>query len=179
MINVRKLATLYIVIVAILVGLIFVLSGTGKLPMQTEFARALVTSFWTPTLSKSISVVLPWVEVIIGLMLISGVYVKIAAMLALIASIGFMSNNVWALCNSFQQATYCSSCFGIWERFTGLLTPKGALFIDVYIFLSAVLIIIFYPGRFIGLRPWFLRKNRSLGREIQVQAKGGVNRGSQ
>jgi len=59
---------LYPVVVgaAMFLGLTLLVSGTGKLPGQTEFVDALLKSFWTPTVAYFIAYCLPWLETVLG-----------------------------------------------------------------------------------------------------------------
>ena len=82
---------------SIFLGLTLLVSGSGKLPGQAEFVDALLQSFWTPPVAYFIGYCLPWVEVALGVLLIIGVFPRIAAGLSLPLTAGFMANNSWAL----------------------------------------------------------------------------------
>lgn len=66
---------------AILLGLVLLVSGTGKLPGQTEFIDALLKSFWTPPVAYLVGHCLPWVETGAGFFLLLGLFPRIAAAL--------------------------------------------------------------------------------------------------
>ena len=77
----------------IFLGLILLVAGTGKLPGQAEFIDVLLKSFWTPPLAYFIGYCLPWVEVTLGVLLLIGVFSRIAAALSLPITAGFIANN--------------------------------------------------------------------------------------
>ncbi len=143
---------------SILLGLTLVISGTGKIPGQTEFADALLKSFWTPVTAKIIAYGVPWYETVIGALLISGIALKISTVLCLPLIGGFFANNVWALFNGKEQFPECANCFGVWEQYTGSLTPMGAFIFDMVLLLFIVLILVFSRDRFFSLKPWYINR---------------------
>ena len=62
----RKNLHRLVVVSAVLVGLTLLVSGTGKVPGQTEFIWALLKSFWRPGVAYFIGYCLPWIEIILG-----------------------------------------------------------------------------------------------------------------
>ncbi len=67
----------------ILVGLVFLLYGFDKIPHPGDFARAIDNYRLLPEfLVNLLAVVLPWVEVACGLLLLSGQWVRSAALLS-------------------------------------------------------------------------------------------------
>jgi uncharacterized membrane protein YphA (DoxX/SURF4 family) len=142
---------------SIFLGLTLLVSGTGKLPGQAEFIDALLQSFWTPTVAYFIGYCLPWVEVALGVLLLIGVFPKIAAGLSLILTAGFMANNSWALSQGIEQFPQCAQCFGIWEEWLGSISPLQALGLDIVLFCLALIILLLHPGGFLTFRPWFVR----------------------
>jgi uncharacterized membrane protein YphA (DoxX/SURF4 family) len=104
---------------SIFLGLILVISGTGKVPGQTEFIDVLLQSFWTPALAYFIGYCLPWVEVALGLALLLGVFPRIAAALCLPLTIGFMMSNSLAISQGMEEFPSCAYCFGVWEKLWG------------------------------------------------------------
>jgi len=141
----------------ILLGLVLLISGVGKLPGQAEFADVLLGSFWTPTVATLISHVLPWVEVVLGAVLLLGVFPRLAATLSLPLLAGFMANNVWAISQGMEQFPDCG-CFGIFEELFGSLTPVQALSMDIVLILFAVTVIVFHPARFFSFGSWFAKR---------------------
>jgi uncharacterized membrane protein YphA (DoxX/SURF4 family) len=143
---------------AVFLGLVFVLAGTGKLPGQAEFIDALVKSFWTPGLAYFIGHVFPWVEVALGILLILGLFPRIVAAVCLPLIIAFMANNFWALNQGLGEFPHCAMCFGIWEKYIGAISPGQALGIDAVLFGAALIVVILHPDGFLKFRPWFIRR---------------------
>jgi len=143
---------------SLFLGLTLLVSGSGKLPGQTEFIDALLQSFWTPPLAYFIGYCLPWVELTLGVLLLIGVFPRIAAGLSLPLTAGFMANNSWALSQGIEQFPQCAHCFGIWEEWLGSISPLQALCLDVVLFCLALIILLFYPGGFLSFRPWFIKR---------------------
>jgi uncharacterized membrane protein YphA (DoxX/SURF4 family) len=142
---------------SLLLGLILVVSGAGKIPGQTEFIDALLQSFWTPQVAYFIGYCLPWVEVALGVLLLIGVFPRIVAGLCLPLTAGFMANNSWALSQGIERSPQCAHCFGIWEEWLGNISPLPALCLDIVLFCLALTILLFYPRSFLTFRPWFIR----------------------
>lgn len=148
---------LVIFVPCILLGLVLLVAGIGKLPGQAEFADVLLGSFWTPTVATLISHVLPWVEVVLGAVLLLGVFPRLAATLSLPLMAGFMANNAWAISQGMEQFPPCG-CFGIFEELFGSLTPVQALSMDIVLVLFAVTVIVFHPARFFSFGSWFAKR---------------------
>ena len=142
---------------SIFLGLTLLVSGSGKLPGQAEFVDALLQSFWTPPVAYFIGYCLPWVEVALGVLLLIGVFPRIAAGLSLLLTAGFMANNSWALSQGVEQFPQCAQCFGIWEEWLGSISPLQALCLDVVLFCLALIILLLHPGGFLTFRPWFVK----------------------
>ena len=151
------------IVASIVVGVTLLVSGTGKVPGQTEFTWALLKSFWSPAVAYLIGSVLPWAEIALGVLLVTGTYARIAAGFVLPMTVGFMANNIWALTNGITTFTECSSCFGIWERYLGSLSPTGALVFDIVLLLLALTVLLFYPRRFTYFMPWFITPKATQG----------------
>jgi len=142
---------------SIFLGLTLLVSGTGKLPGQAEFVDALLQSFWTPRVAYFIGYCLPWVEVALGVLLIIGVFPRIAAGLSLILTAGFMANNSWAISQGIEQFPQCAQCFGIWEEWLGSISPLQALCLDVVLFGLGLIILLLHSESFLTFRPWFVK----------------------
>ena len=109
---------------------------------------SLLQSFWTPPVAYFIGYCLPWVEVALGVLLLIGVFPRIAAGLSLPLTAGFMANNSWALSQGIEQFSQCAHCFGVWEELLGAISPLQALCLDIVLFCLAFIILLFYPGGF-------------------------------
>ena len=146
---------------AILLGLTLLISGTGKVPGQTEFIDALLRSLWTPAVAYFVGYLLPWVEIALGALLLLGIFPRLVAVICLPLTAGFMGNNIWALLNDVGEFPECASCFGVWEEYFGSLSPMGALVLDVVLFCLALLILVLHREGFFEFRPWFIKRKRA------------------
>ena len=84
-------------------GLTFIVSGTGKLPGQAEFADYLLKSFWGPATAFIIAHMVPWIELIMGVMLIMRLFPRIVAIFSLPLIAGFVLNNSWAIGQGIEE----------------------------------------------------------------------------
>ena len=157
----RKILYPVVVTSAVLVGLTLLISGTGKIPGQTEFIWALLKSFWTPGMAYFIGSYLPWIEIILGVLLIFGILPRMAAALFLPVAAGFIANNSWAVAQGMEKLPACASCFGIWEVYLGSLSPLGALIFDIVLLGMALVVLLLHRESFIDFRPWFIRRKTS------------------
>jgi uncharacterized membrane protein YphA (DoxX/SURF4 family) len=152
-----------VTVVAMLLGLTFFVSGLAKLPGQTEFADALLKSFWTPQLAHFISNIVPWIEACLGALLILGIFSRIAAILCLPLIIGFIANNTWALFNDVNEFSTCAHCFGVLEKYVGALSPLGALIVDIVLLCLALVVLVFGQKGFFKFQPWFINTTKKKG----------------
>lgn len=155
----------YVVILGprIFVGLIFVVSGIGKIPGQTEFADVLLGAFWTPPTAYLISHCLPWAELVLGLVLLGGIYPRIVSALCIPITIGFIASNCWALSQGVTKFSTCGYCLGIFEGLFGALSPLQALLIDILLLCFFIIILLYHPGRFKDFRPSLVDKKNTSG----------------
>ncbi|MFH0768773.1 MAG: DoxX family protein [Chloroflexota bacterium] len=143
---------------SIFLGLTLLAAGSGKLPGRLEFIDALLRSLWTPGLAYFIGYCLPWIEIVLGVLLLTGVFARIAAGLCLPLTAGFMANNSWALSQGMEQFPQCDYCFGIWEKLFGTISPLQALSLDILLFCLAFMILLLHPAGFSSSRPWFIKQ---------------------
>jgi len=143
---------------SIFLGLVLLVAGFGKIPGQTEFIDALLQSFWIPPVAYFIGYCLPWVEAVLGVLLVIGVFPRIAAGLCLPLTAGFIANNSWALSQGIEKFPQCGHCFGIWEEWMGGISPLHALCLDVVLFCLALTILLLHPRGFLDFRPWFIKR---------------------
>ncbi len=146
-------------VAGILIGAVFLASGSGKLlapheaPGQIiDFVSAIAPQFlltpWVLHFLYHILVpyILPGTELILGIMLLIGAVPRLAATLCIPLSIAFASTNIWAMARGDYPT--CASCFGIWEELFGHLTPVQSLIIDIILLLLAATVVSFHPGTF-------------------------------
>ncbi len=154
-------------VACIIVGLILLAGGTGKLfgygdlPGQSiEFLNVIVPDWLgTPSFYEFIGevlfpYVLPLIETLLGIFLIIGFVPRLMATITLPLSAAFLANNAWTIAQGANKFPDCA-CFGIWEEIFGVLTPFQSMFIDIGLIILAIVIIVVYPGRYFASRPSF------------------------
>ena len=143
----------------IILGLIFVVSGLGKLLSQAESFKTIFNpfpDFLAPVFAEAVFSWLPYVELIIGLLLVFGIAAKLMAVFSMVLIAGFITNNSWLISRGLGYEP--CDCFGVMERIIQVeLSTTGALYLDIGMLVLAFIAIFCYPGKFFTLRPWFLR----------------------
>jgi len=141
---------------SILLGLIFVTAGLGKLPYHGEFLALIFSkSFLTMSQALVVARLIPWVELVLGLMLITGIATKLMASLSAVLIIAFIVNNSWMI--SLGLGGEPCGCFGNVEHLAlAQLSNIEALYLDIGMLALTVIILFCYPGNFLTIRPWFL-----------------------
>jgi len=153
-----------IVIPCVLLGLMMLVAGIGKLPGltelgtfpgQTEFFDVIFGPLW-PTVAFFITDILPWVEVVLGLALVLAIYPRIAAVISLPLLAGFMTSNIWAIAHG--ETFGSCGCWGVFESLFGNTTPIQALGMDIVLLFFALIIIFWYPAPFLSFQSWFRKR---------------------
>ena len=139
-------------------GLIFLTAGLGKLPHQGEYWGLLLfdmsDSLQLQLLLKSFSRILPWFELILGLLLLIGIAARLMACLSSVLIFGFVANNIWMIVQGAGREP--CGCFGVLEGFLGTLSAQDALFLDLGMLGLVVITTLYYPSSFFDLRPGVL-----------------------
>jgi len=156
------------IVACVILGAILIFSGTGKLsglgqfPGQTEFLDRFIPDFlFTPDFAYFIGTYfIPWIlpiaELTMGILLVTGIWPRVMAILFLPLVFGFMANNSYMIMEGLTEFPDCG-CFGIWERLLGSVTPLQSMYIDIGMFMLAVIIIIVHPAPFFSHQFWFDR----------------------
>ncbi|MFC1969443.1 MauE/DoxX family redox-associated membrane protein [Chloroflexota bacterium] len=147
------------IVAAILLGLTFFVAGLGKLPAQTEaymIIFGLQRALLHPTLANHLDTWLPRIEIILGLLLMVGVAAKLMAGFAGLLSVAFIFNNSWEIARG-AGGDPCG-CYGD-NSFLGYLSNTDALYIDIGMLALAIVIILWYSGKWLSARPWFIKNS--------------------
>ena len=146
---------------SIFLGIIFTVAGLGKLFYQTETVEFFVFSEYLPAaLARVVYIWLPRLEILVGLMLISGVAARFVAAVASGLIAGFIASNSWLLSQGLGEEP--CGCFGMAERIAQLkLTTMGALYLDVVMLAFGITVLVCYQSNFFELSPWFLRRAKN------------------
>jgi uncharacterized membrane protein YphA (DoxX/SURF4 family) len=153
-------------IACIFIGLTLVMSGTGKIfgygevPGQTiEFIGDILPDFlltpFTVNLLYNIVIpyVIPWLEMALGILLLIGFLPRIIAIIFIPLTLVFMANNAWAIMKGMEKYPSCT-CFGIWEKILGGLTPLQSFYYDITLFVFALAIVAVHPASLLTSRRW-------------------------
>ncbi len=142
----------------IVLGLIFLVAGLGKLlnPMDSSIIFVF-PDFLPNAVDKFIYQWVPRIEILIGVLLITGIAARLVASLALALTVSMVANNSILLVQGLGDKP--CGCFGEAERLAQLgLSVTGALYIDVAMLILGFMVLLFYRGRFININPWFLKR---------------------
>ncbi len=150
----------------IILGLILVAAGVGKilhpaaiLDVFFNYFPRFTPFFLTSAFTDAILVWLPRAELVIGVLLITGVLVRLMSALALLLVAGFTANNIWLL-NHGQGHNPCG-CFGTEEILGITLTNTTALYLDIAMVILALASAFYYRGNFVNIYPWFIRRGEN------------------
>jgi uncharacterized membrane protein YphA (DoxX/SURF4 family) len=142
-------------IASILLALIFLTSGVGKLMGQNAFLLTLSTWLLNDTIANGLGMVLPWVEVVLGLCLLVGLFPQIAAGLVALLAAAFAMHNGWMIAHGLGYEP--CHCLGVLEQLMGEMSTINSLYVDIGMVVLALGVYFCYPGKVLNTRPWFLR----------------------
>ncbi len=147
---------------SIILGIIFLTSGLGKLLSQAESLENIFNpfpDFLSPVFTEAIFSWLPLIELVVGLLLITGIAGRLTAVFSLVIVVGFITNNSWLLSRGLGYES--CGCFGIVESIIKVdLSTAGALYLDMAM-IALVLIILFCDrSGFLNIYPWFLKRGK-------------------
>lgn len=143
----------------IILGLIFLAAGLGKLLNPMESSVIFVFPDFLPNaVDRFIYQWLPYVEIIIGVLLITGIAARLVASLALALTVSLIASNSILLVQGLGDKP--CGCFGEAERWVQLrLSIADALYIDIAMLILGVMVVLYYQGKFVNVYPWFLRRD--------------------
>ena len=144
---------------SILLALIFLISGVGKLLEQNAFLLDVSAVIIDPGVIIIVTQWLPWVELVLGVCLLIGIVPQLAAGISTLLIASFIFHNSWLIGQGLGNEP--CGCLGILDRVLGGdLSTTGSLYIDIGLVILALAIYFAYPGRFLDVRPWFLKRRR-------------------
>ena len=145
----------------IILGIIFCISGIGKLLAQTEFFETPFVAyldFLTLDQARLLFNWLPYVELAVGSLLIVGFATKLIAALSSLLIAAFITNNVWFITHGMGFKP--CGCLGIFDRlFQNKLSTQQSLYIDIAMLALILITFLCYQRNFTNIYPWFLKKN--------------------
>lgn len=138
------------ILAATLLGMIFAVAGMGKLMAgSSSYEAFLFPSFLPEVITDAAYAGIPYVEVMVGLVLICGIAVKFTTSISAILIASFITSNLYLL--NIGVGT-CGNCFGV----AGGLTVYAALVLDGLMAVLAVIIFFSHKGAYFNKTPWFL-----------------------
>jgi len=129
------------ILAAIFLGMIFVVAGYSKWLYP---GKAL-------DVPEVFLIILLIAELGVGILLVTGIYVKPTACISLFLIFCFIISNSLLMVLGVED---CFSCFGSMAQ----LSTSQALWLDGIMVALAVTILFSYPGRFFNKRPWYWGK---------------------
>ena len=146
---------------SVLLGLIFLIAGVGKVLGQSTFLLQVSTLVMNPSIASAITAVLPWVEIILGASLLIGIVPKISGGLSSLLVVSFIYYDSWLIGRGFGFEP--CGCLGIIERLLGNeLSTTQSLYIDIGLLVLALGACFCYPGRLLNMRPWFWKRGSTM-----------------
>ncbi len=144
----------------LVLGLIFLVAGTGKALAQAELFESPFLNYLDFLNLEQVRLLfhgLPYVEIVIGLFLVTGFAMKLVAAFSSLLIAAFITSNTWFITHGmgFEPC----SCLGIFSRLLqNQLSTQQSLYLDITM-LALVLVTLFcYQRRFTDIYPWFMSK---------------------
>lgn len=136
-------------------GGLWVFAGVAKLGQLSEFASLVNAYNILPySLGQIYGYALPAVEVAIGVLLISGVFLRVNAVISILVTISFVIAKSVALSQGMHLTC---GCFGG----TAVMLSSQTLVLD-FVMLAMAFQIFFHRGEFLALGPWLSQKAAEL-----------------
>jgi uncharacterized membrane protein YphA (DoxX/SURF4 family) len=135
--------------IRIVLGSIFILAAIGKIPEGAKFVDVVTGYGILPwELAKAYGLVLPWLELVLGVCLVIGILPRVAAGVSVLAILSFIIANGTAVYSYEAHVDYCG-CFGVGfgETYYLLMKTSDALIIDIIMMVLAVIIAFYGGGR--------------------------------
>jgi len=121
----------------LVVGGVFVVASIDKIVNPHEFAQVVDAYEFFPLATVNlIAIVVPWLEVVVGLMLIGGLWLRSTALVAAVMLTGFIVILAWALGHGLEVSCGCYDTTGgsvvSWNR---VIEDVGLLGLSIWIFM--------------------------------------------
>ena len=148
------------VVARVLLGLVFVAAGLGKVFEGADPRKMLFNpfpDFLQSAFNAAIFSWLPRIELIIGLLLLIGIAARIMAVIAGCLAAAFAINNAWLLGRGLGYEP--CTCFGVLDTWLKAeLSTQSSLIIDI-VMLGLVLVVLFWSrGSLPTIPPGLSRK---------------------
>ena len=145
-------------VAGIVLGIIFVAAGFGKLLTDVEGFTKIFNpfpGFLASAFADAIFIWLPYLEIVIGLLLIIGVLPKLMAVISAVLIVGFITDKVWLLSQGLGYEP--CTCFGVLDRILGVeISTTGSLYLDVIMLVLVIIILFWHKSSFFNIYPQFV-----------------------
>jgi uncharacterized membrane protein YphA (DoxX/SURF4 family) len=139
----------------IALGIIFIISGAGKLPEGAAFVDQVEEANILPhALARAYGTALPYVEIVVGALLILGLLSRFAAGIGGLAALSFIIGNSTRLYRGIYGEC---GCFGSIASLQ--FSTREALIIDCVLLITAIQILI-HKGEFLSLDSVIFRRKK-------------------
>ena len=140
---------------SIVLAVILIAAGVGKLMGMNAFLLSLSTWFVNENIAVFMANGLPWVELVLGLCLLVGIFPQIAAGITALLVAAFAMHNGWMVANGlgFEPC----NCLGILQAVMGGMSTLTSMYVDIGLVVLALGVYFCYPGGLLNTRPWFFR----------------------
>jgi uncharacterized membrane protein YphA (DoxX/SURF4 family) len=129
----------------LILGTIFILAAVGKIPESAKFVDVVTGYGLLPwDLARAYGIILPWLELTIGICLVLGLLTRLAAGVTILMIISFIIANGTAIYSYGYYADLCG-CFGSGSPF-GLMKVSDALTMDIVMIVTAFIILLCSGG---------------------------------
>ena len=89
-----------------------------------------------------------------------GIIPQITSGISAILIATFIFHNSWLISQGFGYEP--CGCLGVLDRVLGgKLSTTGALYIDIGLFILALAVYFFYPGKLLNIRPWLVKRGKT------------------
>jgi uncharacterized membrane protein YphA (DoxX/SURF4 family) len=130
----------------IALGLVFIISGAGKLAEGAAFVEQVEEANIIPhTLARVYGTALPYVEIVIGALLILGLFSRLAAGIGGLATLSFIIGNSTRLYRGLYGECGCFGNIAFLQ-----FSTRDALIVDFVLLIVAIQILI-HKGEFLSL----------------------------
>ncbi len=145
---------------SIVLGIILLVAGIGKLLVKSELFETYYPGYLDFLTLDQVRLLfhgLPYVEIVIGSLLIVGLATKLVAALSSLLIAAFITSNVWFIAHGmgFEPC----GCLGIIDRlFQSKLSTQQSLYLDIAMLALILITLSCYQRQFTGIYPWFLKR---------------------
>jgi uncharacterized membrane protein YphA (DoxX/SURF4 family) len=132
----------------LILGGIFILAAVGKIPEAAKFVDVVTGYGILPwDLARAYGLVLPWLELTVGICLVTGLFPRLVAGISIVMIISFIVANGTAVYSYEDHIDYCGCIGVIGETYSILITTSDALVMDIVMMVIALIILFYGRGR--------------------------------